>query len=723
MSSGDFVDVHPGLAEAYVAGLLHDLGKYSNNFQKRLLNRSVHLDHWSVGAYLAARRWHAYLASFAIAGHHTGILDYSYLKNLVENENLAMRQRTWNITESPEDLLKKMEEDGIVVPPSPLKSAELNKFRRERLRLMIAVRMLFSALCDADFEDTERHFTQYNPSSSPCVPLNPAMGLSILRDYICDEARVCAASHTVYDCRQKVLQDCLNAAECSPGIFTLTAPTGSGKTLSSLAFALKHADIHGLRRVIYVIPYLSIIDQTVKKFREVFANLLDERYLLEHHSLVHRAESEASEEDTNDTARAWRLASFNWEEPLVITTSVQFFESLFSNKPSACRKLHNIARSVIYLDEVQTLPTSLVPFLLECLRVLAEDYGVSVILGTATQPAFAHIRKLQSLDWSPREIVRDPAALFATLRRVCPHWPSSPDEKLSWDEVANEVMKHDQVMVVVNLKKHAVKLTKILMEIGSDKEECLFHLSTGLCPAHREQVLSEVKKRLKQKAPVWLISTQCVEAGVDVDFPVVWRALGPLDAIAQAFGRCNREGNFHSPAARIFIPEDSEIPMADYQQATKVTEQFWASDITDPNVFRDYFEKLYQVRDWSGEGRSTYAQLRQAVERLDFPTVTNLFRLIPDDTISVVVPYAKGKEILTALLEPHLEVSKLKKLITQAQSYTVNIYRSKFRDPEVARNIIPISEDFKGGWFVWKGYYDEKKLGIFGKPGIEDFIV
>ncbi len=715
-----------GEAEAELAGLLHDLGKYAFSFQKRLEGKASGVNHWSQGSYWAWKN-EAHLAAFAIYGHHVGIpscADLSGLGKYPDDE-----RRTWNVTEELSELKNRFEQDGLSLPIIKPTTIPV----KEKTRIAMAVRMLFSALCDADFIDTEAHFNQYFPESRPKAPqLQAEKALKLLLNHINGKAKQKdAKAQRVYETRQLVLHDCLNQAETNGRLFTLTAPTGSGKTLSSLAFALKHSSVHHLRRIIIVIPYLSIIEQTAKELREIFGPVFGEQYILEHHSMADRTRTETKDQEEKDAEdemeRNRRSLSQNWDAPLIVTTSVQFFESLFSNRSTTCRKLHNIAKSVVYFDEVQTLPPDLAVSTLETLNALMQDYGVTVVFGTATQPAFKSLSVSISGGWQPKEILNDTEKIFSSLKRIMPVWPSSQKERMEWAEVASELAQRNQALCIVNLKKHAAELTQeMLKAIPEEYKTSLFHLSTALCPMHRQAILKEVRAKLKNEDRVYLIATQCIEAGVDIDFPVVWRAIGPLEALAQGFGRCNREGRLRPEQceAKIFIPMDDQIPMPDYDQATSIASTyFWKEDLQSQKVFDKYFKKLYSNINIMGGGGITQQMLKTAMGELDFPEISKKYRLIDSDTISVVVPYKKGEDIGRKLKQKGLNMKALRALMHKAQPYVVNVYRNQLLwNQEIKSSVDPVPGDLKGGWYLWTRTYDER-IGIFTKLSDEEWVV
>lgn len=573
--------------EAYMAGLLHDLGKYGGLFQKRLKGEVEGIDHWSAGAWAARERYklQGKATALAIQGHHIGLqagnkdsLGELHPQKLQANHPLRLKLSETDFGQ----LTSRLQNDGLTLPSQNKLPSSLHRWGLNNASSMLDVRMLFSALVDADFIETEAWFqidtTGKRRYREPGLPLEPAKALFRLQSHQEKLAQTSSSSPSVQELYADVLKACLKAAELPPGLFTLTAPTGSGKTLSMLAFALAHAARHNLRRVIVVIPYLTIIEQTIQVYRKVFEPHLTpgelERFILEHHSLSGiRSKDNKPQIEDEDYQR--RLLTENWDAPIVVTTNVQLLESLFANRPSTCRKLHHIANSVILFDEVQTMPVSLAIPTLASLSRLAEPYHSTIVFATATQPAFGHLDESVkghcASGWRPREIVPTEANLFARARRHRVMWPEA-DKSTSWLELAEKLAAHNQVLCVVNLKRHAKVLFDELKQSGA---ESVFHLSTNMCPAHRQAVLEKVRMLLSEGKACHLVSTQCVEAGVDIDFPVVYRALGPLDAIAQAAGRCNRNGHLPGGDVYVFRPEQEDkgrlYPDGAYEQAADVT--------------------------------------------------------------------------------------------------------------------------------------------------------
>ena len=734
--AGDHLAGWQGEEEAKLAGLLHDLGKYGDRFQNRLKGQDKGLDHWSQGAYLAIKKGGAIAAALAIQGHHIGLqsLQIEDLKMLNPKSLELNHPQRLTLSEADIELLEtRLIEDGLSFGKlktrlftSPVGESQA------RIDTMLDVRRLFSALVDADFIDTEAHFNGNEQGKVPRkhgLKLNAPhenslakQALEKLKNHIDNKAGQPNPSATLNDIRQELLQSCLQQAQQKTGTFTLTAPTGSGKTLSMLSFALQHALENGLERVIMVVPYLSIIEQTAKVYRDIFVDFGDD-FILEHHSMAglgaEKAETDAEgDAEQEQQIKRQRLLSENWDTPIIITTSVQFLESLFSNRPSSCRKIHRIANAVILFDEVQTLPTQLAIPSLAAVSHIAKNWNSSVVFSTATQPAFNHlhdeVNKHCSGGWKPDEIVIHHAVMMDKLRRVNFTWL---DGKLTWQELADSLNQHQQVLCIVNLKRHAQELWQAL-----EGEENLFHLSTNLCPLHRQAILAEIRQRLKDGLPCRLIATQCIEAGVDVDFPIVYRAFAPLDAIIQAAGRCNREGKTNLGQTFIFTPdcEGWLYPDGTYQQAANVTESLKNElgekfDLYNPEVIKQYYQRLYIVAAPEQLAKDLY----QSIKDLSFPHVAQQFRLIKNDMINIVVPF--DEQIFEELQRFAEEKGLTAKWIKKARGLSISLYRPKPEDV-VWDSLLPVMQ-FKQGryrkqedWFMVNNDKDYDKTLGYKKP-------
>jgi CRISPR-associated helicase Cas3/CRISPR-associated endonuclease Cas3-HD len=703
-------------AEARLAGLLHDLGKYAARFQARLRDPRIHgINHWAAGASYAATHGQPLIA-YPIDGHHTGLppatgsggLDQTLKKFRSPDE----RSKLTGCSEDLPTLLARMLADGLALP-------DLNpKKESDYFAAALRARFLLSVLTDADFLDTEGHFDASKPALRHACPLNENAALAKVLAHL-------AAKRTDSELgrlRRELLDACFARAENPSGLFTLTAPTGSGKTLASLVFALRHIAHHNrdlapddprrLRRLIVVIPYTSIIEQTARVFRDLFAADFGEDYVLEHHANVApTSELGGTGHDAEESRiRRARLAAENWSAPIVVTTNVRFFESLFAYKTSDCRRLHAIARSVVLFDEVQTLPPSLAPSLLSAARLLSRDYGCTTVFMTATQPAFATVPLAPGLTWDPLEINPRPEA-FATALRRTKIVIEPRGQLIEWPAMAARLAAHEQALCVVNTTAHARELFRLLPIEGR------FHLSSRLCPAHRFAVLAEIRQRLDPASPqpCRLISTQLIEAGVDVDFPAVYRAFGPLDSIIQTAGRCNREGRMTELGrVTIFHPADPAKPPGVYELATRKTEDFFTrhseAALDQPATYARYFEEFYRLAGPTAAERDAVLELSQ---KFNFPAASEKWRLIDADTRAVVVEWGEGADLIAKLQrERHLTASECRR----AQRFSVNLYPHEFTQAQAIGAVAQPVPDFD--LWVWKGQYDPE-LGAVAATGAD----
>lgn len=667
----------------YYAGLWHDLGKYNPAFQAYLercdaASRSGEKEprdrvpHAIYGAKLAAETF-PHLAQL-IYGHHGGLPQQTPMNDRIAEVEPAIHQAILNYAKS----------EAIDLSISSTASQQLVALAPEPYAFELLLRLLFSCLVDADYLDTETHFDPEMAAQrgSQLTVDDLWQTLQTAQTELLQQAD----DRPVNQVRSQVYQACLDAAQQAPGVFRLAVPTGGGKTRSGLAFALAHAVQHGLERVIVAVPYTSIIEQTVGVYRSIFG----QEAVLEHHSAIQP--EQGNEEDARSRQAQARLATQNWDVPLVVTTTVQLFESLFANRTSRCRKLHNIVNSVIILDEVQTLPASLLDPILSVLQELCRQYRVSVVLCTATQPALEG--ETPYLKGFPVGTVRDiiPKVMatehFTALSRVT---YTVPAEEWTWAEVAQQVNSYEQALVILNTRKDALA---ILDELATPETNHIFHLSTLLCGQHRREVLQQVRDRLATNQPCLLISTQVVEAGVDLDFPVVYRASGPLDRIVQAAGRCNREGRrAEKGQVIIFRPQEGKVPNGEYRKAfeeTLILLNRETLDWDDPSMFETYFRRLYQ-------GLDTDAKKVQSVRKdLDFPKVAARFKLIPDDTTPVVINYDdRAHDLIHRIRRYGLRASDLKAL----QPYLLSLRNHEFRQTEEVRELIA------PGIWLWQGNY------------------
>lgn len=636
-----------------VAGLWHDLGKYRPGFQDYLHGRRASVPHSAVGAVWAQRRkgnHDAWLPlAFAIAGHHAGLADL--LKQEGGGPQALLPRLEHADTQTglgearphvPADLLDRP------LPDLPerfrlAKGSPPEKLRAKR-QLALWIRLLFSTLVDADFLDTERFYRGDDRDRATRGFLAILELRRRLDDHV-DRLAAGARDTEVNRVRREVLEAARSAADWAPGLFSMSVPTGGGKTLASMSFALRHAERHGLRRVVVVIPLTSILEQNAAVYRRA----LGDEQVIEHHSNL----------DPQKETRRNKLASENWDAPVVVTTAVQLFESLFAHRTSRCRKLHNLVGSVIVLDEAQTLPPEFLKPILEVLDELARSYGCSVVLSTATQPALARRDALPQGLEGVREMMSDPAALARRLVRFRPEWRGA----VEWDELAAEVGAHHRVLAVVHKRRDARDLALRLPEKDT------YHLSALMCAAHRLKVLERVKALLKDTdRPCRLVSTQLVEAGVDISFPVVYRALAGIDSLLQAGGRCNREGE--SDLGRLIVYRaPTEPPPGTPRKGAETTATMLARDgegldLFDPKTVEDFFKGLYFQCELDRHG------ILGELAGFNFARVSALFRLIQDDyTQPLVVPYGDGP----ARLERFRAAGPTREGLRSLQPFVINV--------------------------------------------------
>ena len=689
---------------AHLAGLWHDLGKYRPGFQRYIravndahiegkLSRGSDKTHSAAGALHALRmteaRWGVQwgvlgrVLAYVIAGHHAGLGDWvtgvgpRLLGTGAPDSEREYEEALAACEASTPELLQLPPgfdlQSALAAIPGPKSD--------QPLTVSLWIRMLFSALVDADFLDAERFMDEGKADRRRGMPpLNDYLTrldehLSAKRTEVIDQGR---ALEPVMLARADVLRQCREKALLAPGVFTLTVPTGGGKTLSSLAFALQHAKTHGKRRVIYAIPYTSIIEQT----GDVFSRIFGADHVIEHHS-----QSDTADRDETPLSR---LASENWEAPLIVTTNVQLFESLFAARTSRCRKLHNIANSVVVLDEAQLLPPEFLQPILDALNVLVAHFGVTLLLCTATQPALGDSKRfdprqcLRGLP-TPTRIVDDEAALFAALRRVEIEWPGDLHTPLPTEVLVPRLAEFPCVLVIVNTRNDAAEIVSALDAATGDES---LHLSAAMCGQHRADVIAEIRDRLAARRagndarPLRVVSTQLVEAGVDIDFPVVFRALAGLDSVAQAAGRCNREGQLPEGAKGKVVVFVRQIPRPLHQirngaDSTRTVVQA-GGDPLSPSAFERYFP-LYYAGFASRDKHGIVDRLKKNPGlEFEFRSAADKFKLIDDaDQSTVIIPYAGVKAESMAPLIAKLRAGDTDRwLLRKLQRYTVTVRRN-----------------------------------------------
>ncbi len=703
-----------------LAGWWHDLGKYSDAFQRYLCSSTAaggdddehrgevagRVDHSTAGAQHAAScgALGAILA-YCLAGHHPGLPDH------IGGEaglSLRLKKQIEPFAAAPNDILN-------MALPAPPKLQPTGDRRRDAFTISFFIRMLFSCLVDADFLATEWFMQPQRARERPTQPATPADMLVRLDKYL--EDKQLESADTEVNCRRReVLAACREKAVLPPGLFSLNVPTGGGKTLSSLAFALTHAQRHGLRRVVYAIPFTSIIEQTAGVFREALDDLADQ--VLEHHSSL-------DPDDPRRQSERSRLAAENFDASLIVTTNVQLFESLFACRTSRCRKLHRLAKSVIVLDEAQSLPPNLLAPTLAALDELVRNYGATVVLCTATQPAVEKREGFAIGLANVTPIITDPQSLHDALRRT----DVRPAGDLTDEQIVEKLRGERQVLCIVNSRRHAAELFRLL-----DDPRAL-HLSACMCAEHRSEIVAEIRRRLDPAVnePCRVISTQVIEAGVDVDFPAVYRAAAGLDSVAQAAGRCNREGRLTDDTGQ---SRPGRVVVFDYDEKAHRPPPFvrhaaghfrevapeHEADLLAPGAIEAYFRLHYwqqggeDGRGWDkgrgGEsvmtcfggvsGEPLHHQFREGAQR---------YRFIDDSQVSILVPYGRGEQLIKELERmPDLPDPKdLRRFDRMAQRYVVGVREHDLR--KLLDNTVLLE---RHGRYYLANYaaYDKKKLGL-----------
>ena len=617
-------------ATAEMAGKFHDLGKYDPAFDAVLRGENVRVDHSTAGAKVLLDlvpphlKPCAQVLAYAILGHHAGLPDRNNATNACMDQRIAGFRDVL-----PADVKAELAAD--FAPVANELQALMRPGDRMGFDLSVAARMVFSCLVDADYRDTEAFYDSLEdrqndrdwPALSDLLPHLTAAFNSHMAGFTADS--------DLNRLRAEILAHVRGKASLSPGLFTLSVPTGGGKTLASMGFALDHAALHGHRRIIYAIPYTSIIDQTAAIFRDLFGEVV-----LEHHSAIDEERPEPREGRDK-----LRLAMEDWAAPIVVTTNVQLFESLFAARPARCRKLHNISGSIIVLDEAQCLPRGLLLPTLRMIETLVAQYGCTVMLCTATQPAFdSRQMKDGGLPLQGRELAPDPDGLAQQLRRAQIVQGGEMDDHA----LVTALSEARQGLVIVNSRTHALDLLRAAKAEGLDG---LIHLTTRQYPVHRRQIIALIKQRLKAGEPCRVIATSLVEAGVDFDFPRAWRAESGLDSIIQAAGRVNREGkrSLADSILTVFAAPDHSAPrevrqLADDMRRTAARMETRQIDLLSPEAIRDWFSEVYWRSGAARLGKSLIEHMKISVlDGTDFAfrSLAEAFRMVDSPMVPVII--------------------------------------------------------------------------------------
>ena len=693
----EFAHVFGAQEIACQTGQLHDLGKYSEAFNHRL-HGGPSVDHATAGAKIAVEHWGGVigkLMAFCIAGHHAGLAN----GNGEGDNRRTLKQRLALQFGADIPALDNLWQQEIKLPQTlsapPLKADAHHPF----FSYAFFTRMLYSCLVDADYLDTEAFYSNLENKAIErggypdlnALQHNFNQFINKFRRRVAQASKQTEAEKrnaALNRLRSEILDYAVEQATQPQGLFTLTVPTGGGKTFTSMAFALEHAKHHGMRRVIYVIPFTSIIEQNASEFRKAFGEL-GEQAVLEHHSTFD--DGKLQNEATKDKLR---LASENWDAPIVVTTAVQFFESLFADRSSRCRKLHNIAGSIIILDEAQMLPLNLLLPIMQAIKELAQNYRCSVVMCTATQPAVQAKNGFYRGFENVREIAPKPTALFDKLRRTTvQHIGTQTDADL-----LAKFGEYPQMLVIVNNRRHARSLYDQAKHLDGT-----FHLTTLMCAKHRSQKLDEIRGRLKKGEPCRVIATSLIEAGVDVDFPLVMRAEAGLDSVAQAAGRCNREGKRPSENSFvwIFAPEEQwKAPpeLATQAAVMRLTADSFSDDLLSTQAVAAYFAELYQLKGSELDNKKILKMHNDTGQSLDFPfqTIADKFRMIESHMQPLIIPFDGEAENLISSLH---HADHIGGLLRKLQPYTVQIPEKALAALYKAGRIEPINEKNFGKQF------------------------
>ena len=676
-------------ALATVSGRLHDLGKYTLEFQRRLEGAATRVDHSTWGARVANERYKniGQLLAYGIAGHHAGLANGQGQSG----ERTALQDRL--VGELP--TLDSVWQHEIELPielPLPTRFKAHSKHRGQ-FQLAFLARMLFSCLVDADFLDTEAFYDSIEDRQSKREGEVPT--LAALRTQLDIFLTTLPVQGEVNGIRQEILRHVRSEALHLPGLFSLAVPTGGGKTLASLAFALDHAIHNGLRRVIFVIPFTSVVEQNAAVFRRALGDL-GHRAVLEHHSGFVEQPAPSSDPDRYQSAQKLKLAMENWDAPIVVTTAVQLFESLFAARPSQCRKLHNISGSVIILDEAQTLPLKVLRPCVAAIDELARNYHCSIVLCTATQPALEAPTFAGGLE-NVRELAPMRDDLFRRLRRVRVQNIGTLDD----EALTGQMRGREQVLCIVNNRRHARAIYQSMHDLPGAR-----HLTTLMCAKHRSEVLAEVRQMLKDSQPCRLVSTSLIEAGVDVDFPTVLRAEAGLDSIAQAAGRCNREGRHPPDASEVLVfttANDDWAPppeLKQFAQAAREVLRLHPDDPLSPTAIERYFRLLYWQRgEQELDAHNLLGMLQSSrIDSLPLETLATKFRLIENLQFPVVIPFDDHASAALRGLEFIDKVGGVARLL---QPYIVQLPRQGYDALHRVGAIQPAANEKFGDQFMW----------------------
>ena len=713
---------------------LHDAGKAQPAFQRYILGESAaKAPHSAAGALLATSLLHelseelqhkkrprtSQLLVYAISGHHRGLYDYADLRDkLKEVDSKDRCKKTAEALTNLRSEIQSWTKEYGASTESSLRELAKKVGATEQAQALI--RLLFSCLVDADFLDTEA-FMDEERKECRQEATNGYASLEVLRDRLTKHMEGFSKAGAINEARSAFLNRCrAHGRTCPKGYYSLFLPTGGGKTLSSMAWALETALKHEAQRIIYVIPYTSIITQTAGIFREIFG----EENVLEHHSDISFSRDEAAQEA--ERYERTRLLAENWDAPIIVTTNVQFFESLFSHKVSRSRKVHSIANSVVVFDEVQMFPTEFLSPMLRLLDDLKHIYGTQLLFCSATLPPFdkdhsspfKKVNDYHQLSDAIQPIVPEDPELFKAFDRVIYHLE---EKTYATEELARELGQHTCALCVVNSRRDASQLYRALLETGKEAQD-IIHLSRNMCSAHLKERIAEIRQRLKEDIPTIVISTQLIEAGVDIDLPIVYRAMSGLDSIVQAGGRCNREGKRSVPGeVHVFSLSDGGKAFGAIAQGQHAT-RFLLDNDKEPTrssmpleLIEAYYNRYYssvESFDTKGIGESLYDEGEAKRWRFDFEQASDAFRLIDNVDHDLFVPYARGKDLIEELQRQTLRLDR--RTMRELQQYHVSISKGKYEELKDARLLseVVVNRDTKQTILVLEPQGYDEALGV-----------
>lgn len=671
-----------------ILGFLHDLGKYSDEFQERIRGKNIKVDHSTAGAVVCddlenqfknnkKLEWILYkIFKYAIIGHHSGLLNYG---TKIDSEGTICARLNKRDGELCDFSDWENEININDIKQIEFKKEEAFKFLESNFSVQMLIRFIFSSLVDGDRLDAQK-FSEGEESIVNSKKLMSLHEMLNVFNTFMESKRSDGKDNPINLIRNKIFNDCVNKASGDRGFYSLCVPTGGGKTLSSLGFALNHAKKNGHDRIIYSLPFTSIIEQNAKVYSDIFG----EKTVLEHHCNFNFS-NEIGENEYTDRQLKYKLATENWDMPLIVTTNVQLFESMYSNKPSSVRKLHNIYNSVIILDEAQVIPNEYLKPCIKALEELVKNYCCTVLICTATQPEFEKNGLIENFNVT--EIIDDTYKLFDDLKRVEGKFIG----KQSVKDVCEKMNSYKQVLTIVNTKKHAKEIFENLSE-----SEGNFHLSTNMYPNHRKEIIKTIKERLKNGEECRVVSTQLIEAGVDVDFPVVFRSIAGIDSIVQAAGRCNREGKRENSIVYVFKPDEQSYLGLGYLKLTSqigegIINKF--DDILSIEAISKYFSELFNNTTHRQDKQSILDMIdkRKMTEiNYDFEKISNEFKFIDNIGVQIIIPVGEGEKLLNSL---KYSEKGIKSILRKLNGFSINIPDYVFRQLIKDDYIYQISDD------------------------------